>query len=332
MTKHAPELNLTMEKGQRYNLSGKQIEVELKAYICQHENIGAFMAFDVTKESDNAIYVKGHGLWRSPVFCIRCRQDLTDPASRILGYGETCAEKMGRWHPGISKGAEREALKRQDEVKNGYQDIKYEGWLPKSQVAGYRIVGETAPAPKLETGKFDFRSWMTGQGFKNINPDLSPETAKVANHAGWVFETWSGEVGGVVVATLYAIHESAAAAVMYDLCKTSTGMVTGLRYRLWLNGKYVKDKDYNYEVDKRFEVFDRAIKYAETALGVERDTASQATAPPVSAGPVPKVQPSPAEPPKVVREIDEGLVIVDLTPSPSPTCGSKRPPKKGAAR
>lgn len=98
----------------------------------------------VVAESAKAYLIHGHADMIEGCWCMRCGKELTLPASYTIGYGETCASKMGVPYPGdlnVMTAKQKAAYKKT--ILKTLHNQTFEAWVPKSQVV--EILKEEKP-------------------------------------------------------------------------------------------------------------------------------------------------------------------------------------------
>ena len=100
----------------------------------------------VHRETERAVLVSGHGHIHPSVFCLRCKRELTNPASRVVGIGPECCSLLGVVRPDLD---DAKVLNDQLVAATTFSEL----WLPKSQIEvleGELIVHAT-PATEAPT-------------------------------------------------------------------------------------------------------------------------------------------------------------------------------------
>lgn len=101
-------------------------KVEVKKWLANEKHIPVHMVGTIDRESAKAIYFIGHGDVSESVYCHVCGRHLTNPVSRVVGIGPVCCGKFGIPRPNYSNAVEL--------AKQLKENMKFEGWLPKSQI------------------------------------------------------------------------------------------------------------------------------------------------------------------------------------------------------
>lgn len=106
-----------------------------KWWVQQNGLVNFVYTFDVYAETAKAYKVKGTADAVERSYCTFCGKTLTELASQIVGCGSTCAEKNGVPYPAdvLSMNKKERATLRK-EIQTIVRGVKFEGWLPKSQV------------------------------------------------------------------------------------------------------------------------------------------------------------------------------------------------------
>lgn len=104
--------------------------VKLRKWLAAEKGCPVIMQGTVLRETAKAIYFKGHGHF-DEVHCCICGRELTNPVSIRLGVGPICLEKYGIEFSHEVDGLTDEEVRR---VRAQVYEIKWEGWLPKSQI------------------------------------------------------------------------------------------------------------------------------------------------------------------------------------------------------
>ncbi len=110
--------------------NGKPIEenviVEIPRWLASQHGISKVLKGDIIVETQKAYLLKGSAVAQPSDTCLRCGLTLTHPISLLVGYGPECCEKLG-----IVWDADEKNIKK---LKKKIEEIKYEGWLPKSRI------------------------------------------------------------------------------------------------------------------------------------------------------------------------------------------------------
>ena len=86
----------------------------------------------------SGLLIKGHALADSPICCVRCGAALTHPASRLVGIGPECANKLGIPYP--SRNLDVWTEKMLEAIRAKVREIKVNCWLPKFVIEVIEIV------------------------------------------------------------------------------------------------------------------------------------------------------------------------------------------------
>lgn len=102
---------------------GDQIKVELPEWLMKKKDLASrHLAGRVKAAGQKAILLECYAIVKHSVHCLRCGREITEPVSRVTGYGPVCSEKLG-----IPREGEFQAI--QEAVK---QETLTEVWLPTS--------------------------------------------------------------------------------------------------------------------------------------------------------------------------------------------------------
>ncbi len=104
----------------------KNVVIEIPRWLAAQHSVAKVIQGDVIAQSAKAYLVKGRAIAQPSDTCLRCGLTLTHPVSLKVGYGAECCEKLG-----IPWEANEKDIKK---LKKLIEEIKYEGWLPKSRV------------------------------------------------------------------------------------------------------------------------------------------------------------------------------------------------------
>jgi len=119
------------------------VRIFVKKWLADKNGLSVSMDGDILRETDKAVYFKGHMSVDASVVCGRCGLELTHPISRLIGIGPTCCEHLGIPRPSEDE-MDIEGIKEQLKARTAY-----EGWLPKSQIdtdGDYQVAPENKPA------------------------------------------------------------------------------------------------------------------------------------------------------------------------------------------
>lgn len=92
----------------------------------------------ILRETQKAIYVSVYGKPEPSTTCLHCGRKLTHPVSLLFGIGPICG---GHYHINPLN-SEEELQERIEEIKQKLADVKWEGWIPKSQIVEMTEVKE----------------------------------------------------------------------------------------------------------------------------------------------------------------------------------------------
>jgi hypothetical protein len=88
------------------------------------------MTGEVVRETQKAMLVKLNGFLRPSGTCLHCGRRLTNPVSLLYGIGPICGEHFNI-NP-LSSAEELHSI--YEEMARLMGEVKWEGWIPKSQV------------------------------------------------------------------------------------------------------------------------------------------------------------------------------------------------------
>lgn len=124
------------------SLKGAEVVVKMPAWLM---NANAFASRElqgvVERESDRGLYVVGHASTRPSSSCHRCRRQITNPVSLLVGYGPDCSEMLG-----IPRDMPEDLVA---EVRSRVAvSTAWQGWLPKSKI-DVEVIGRAfTPEPE----------------------------------------------------------------------------------------------------------------------------------------------------------------------------------------
>jgi hypothetical protein len=90
----------------------------------------------IVRETPKAILVKLNGHLNPSSTCNHCGRRLTHPVSLMYGLGPVCG---GHFHINPCN-SEDELKARYDEMKKQMASVKWEGWIPRSQIENMEVV------------------------------------------------------------------------------------------------------------------------------------------------------------------------------------------------
>lgn len=168
---------------------GDTVELGLPAWIAKEKGFASReVAGEVLKVTAKALQVRAHVTIRESETCHNCGREIDNPASRLLGFGPVCSDRLGLPHAetyAVMSPAERE------EIRNRVSHASVvECWLPLSQVVVRKHEpkvqdvldhsGDRGAAPAFDAGLSDDRArWAKADAYLN-------EPCRVAaNRAGW---------------------------------------------------------------------------------------------------------------------------------------------------
>jgi hypothetical protein len=114
-------------------MTNRRVEITLPHWLMQDRGYASrALEGEVTGESAKAIRVRARVLIRESDFCHRCHLPIDNPASRLLGYGPTCSERLGLPHAELlaSMGKEERAAV----LLAVSKATTIEAWLPKQHI------------------------------------------------------------------------------------------------------------------------------------------------------------------------------------------------------
>ncbi|WP_461365922.1 DUF6011 domain-containing protein, partial [Candidatus Darwinibacter acetoxidans] len=129
----------------------KKAQIVVKHWIASKKGIPHAIDALIVRETDRALLIKGHALADSPICCVRCGAALTHPASRLVGIGPECADKLGIPYPSRNLGDWTEEML--EAIRAKVRKIKVDCWLPKSAIKEIEIVGVVEMEDTGETKK-----------------------------------------------------------------------------------------------------------------------------------------------------------------------------------
>lgn len=97
------------------------------------------MRGEIVRETAKAVLVRMTGFLEPSTTCLHCGRTLTHPVSLLYGIGPVCGQ-----HFHINPcGSEDELRQRIDHMRHAMESVKYEGWLPKSQIEAMNEVRDS---------------------------------------------------------------------------------------------------------------------------------------------------------------------------------------------
>jgi len=106
---------------------------QLKPGFAKHNNLLIYFVAIPLFETQKAVYLYGHGTTETVKMgiCCKCGRTLTHPVSVELGIGPECGGHFHDWN--MIGGYTKENIER---LKGALVDIKFDSWVPKSQIQG----------------------------------------------------------------------------------------------------------------------------------------------------------------------------------------------------
>lgn len=116
------------------------VKIELPRWLAMSETLPRHLVGTILEETQKGVLFKGCALVEASISCHRCGRELTNPASRVVGYGPTCCTALGIPYPDL------------DDAKILAQQLReataIQRWFPKSQI---QIIGEYTISKGEET-------------------------------------------------------------------------------------------------------------------------------------------------------------------------------------
>lgn len=113
---------------------GQWVEIQVPDWLADDRQLvsrllaGEIKAVSPKKDTDGvtkAILVSAHAVVRASQFCFRCGKEIENPVSQLVGYGPTCAQKLGIARPEELTPGQLEAVRALVE-----QQTQTELWIP----------------------------------------------------------------------------------------------------------------------------------------------------------------------------------------------------------
>lgn len=105
-----------------------EVLVKIPSWLAKKNNlVSRELVGSIDRQTDKAIYLVAHASVRPSDKCLRCGQTITNPVSRLVGYGPYCSDELG-----IPRDFTEAQLA---EIKAQVESVIVEGWYPKSQVS-----------------------------------------------------------------------------------------------------------------------------------------------------------------------------------------------------
>lgn len=96
------------------------------------------MQGNVIKETRNMYYMKLHGSLIPTRYCVKCGRTITDTVSSYYGIGPECAKSLNITRPE----SDYEYKRYKTDIENKLNNIKWEGWIPKSAIIDVEVLNE----------------------------------------------------------------------------------------------------------------------------------------------------------------------------------------------
>jgi len=116
----------------------KKARIVVEQWMANKKGIPHAIDALIVRETDRALLIKGHALADSPICCVRCGAALIHPASRLVGIGPECANKLGIPYP--SQNLDIWTEKMLEAIRAKVREIKVNCWLPKFAIEVIEIV------------------------------------------------------------------------------------------------------------------------------------------------------------------------------------------------
>jgi SNF2 family DNA or RNA helicase len=107
----------------------EKVIITIPVWLAQKHGITTQLSGVITKEVGHGVYFVGNALATPSIVCRICGRRLDNKESQKIGIGPDCLEKVGGWWN------HRMTDEELAELKKKVESIKFEGWLPKSQIA-----------------------------------------------------------------------------------------------------------------------------------------------------------------------------------------------------
>ena len=124
------------QKQQKANAPIVRKSFKMKAWWCKANSMDSrVITCEIEAETAKAYKVKAHADIVSGCWCMRCGQELTQPASFTIGFGEHCASEVGVPYPkDLNNMSKSEIKKYRERLLGILRKQVFDGWLPKSQI------------------------------------------------------------------------------------------------------------------------------------------------------------------------------------------------------
>lgn len=112
---------------------GEPVDLLLTDFIAKKLNVGRVMTGSIVRISEKQFLIRGESVLRPTASgaCRRCRRPLTDEASKAIGFGPDCALALGITNKAFRSWSQ---VPSKDELERARKLLKFEGWIPRSQV------------------------------------------------------------------------------------------------------------------------------------------------------------------------------------------------------
>lgn len=94
------------------------------------------MVGTIEKETPKAYFMKLYGKPEPSTKCLHCNRKLVHPVSLLYGIGPVC---MGHMHMNPFD-TEEELQEHYEELKSQMAELKWKGWIPKSQIVEKELI------------------------------------------------------------------------------------------------------------------------------------------------------------------------------------------------
>ncbi len=106
-------------------------EILIATWLAKRLEISKRMKGEILKETDKSILFSGYAVAKPSEICMHCGQAITNETSKRVGYGPTCAMKLG-----IPWVKEKEEPSEEDveNLKNKIEGVYFKDWLSKKHI------------------------------------------------------------------------------------------------------------------------------------------------------------------------------------------------------
>lgn len=115
----------------------RKITLKISPFIMRELGIDSrVITGNIKAETAKAWLIEGYAdMVENLSYCARCGRELTEPASQVTGFGETCAKKMGiPYDPsGVLSAPERVRKEIRNQFRKKLNNQKFTRWIPKSR-------------------------------------------------------------------------------------------------------------------------------------------------------------------------------------------------------